>query len=932
MAGDPNNISDLVQGDIAPQQQQGIEDLVSTTRSATLGEKAGAAGEGFAGGALETVGVIPGAIGGATLGAAVGGPPGAVVGGLAGAGYGMWAGHTAREGLGLKTPQEMAPEVRKYGVLGESFGGGVAALGTPYGAVAAGYRLTESVAGKLINSMIDSAKMAPLKFGLVETAKAGSAAYGAMSAESLFPGKVGARMTAEVVGGALNPAALVRAGASHAIGFGNSVLASISEGGRQTAAAKLIADVAAKTGENLDGVYAAYKAAGVIDSANLTPAQKTGSMALGALEDYLANFSGKFDLESQNKAREGLDVLRAHINLLTQTGDPAALKAAAEARSVYYRTLIQGRTDGAMAEAQAAVGKITKDTPEMRAVLSTKVRSILDQSIVDARKAESELWNKWTAAEGGKPSGFENLQRQFADEYANVLPEYRPKRVPGEVQKFLDRVSKTSDGGFNYDSSTFTVTQAAGKEPGSTVGEMYQLRSELLNEARQLSNAGDYSSARSMNNLAEAVLDDLDGALKTTGKAMYDEARAFTKEFHDSFSRSFVGKAEATGKYGDRIAPELTLRKALASGGEAGALQMGEIENATRFMLTRGLQDPGAVETVLDAQNRFIRLAASEAIDTTTGVLNVKKLQTFMNNNAQLMNRFPGIKSDLTAALTSTNAAKRIESIGKGQSKLVEEQKVFGKIVNGEPINIVQKAMLNHFDMNNEMGKIISMVTKGTVGKDGKPVIASQEAVNGLRSSIYAAAISASTGRNRGEIDLNQVRALLFTNPPNQKSVVQLMEEGGIISNREVGKVKQLFGALDSIQRSQRVATAVEVKEDFTDAATTLFARMLGSNIAVTASRATGSKNPSLIVAGAGARFAEYIMKKMSITTAKQMLVDAISDPSSGKLDIILKQASTMTPKQQLDQITQMNAWAISVGTDIIKQSAQQTVQPWTGN
>lgn len=929
MAGE---IDDLIVQDGRPSthQDQGIDDLIQTTPSATLSEKAGAVGEGLAGGALESVGVVPGAVGGAMLGGAVGNLPGAVLGGLGGAAYGMWAGSTARKGLGLRSPEEMPQEVRKYGVLGESFGGSAGALGTPYGAAATGFRLSESVAGKLLNRMIDSAKAMPIRFGLVEASQAASSAGAAMSAESLFPGKVGARMTAEMAGGLLNPSKLVSSAATGVLRFGNTVVQTMSPTGRETAAAKMIAEVAAKTGEDIGEVYKVYKALGITGTEGLTPAQKTGSMALGALEDHLADYSGKFDLETKRKAVEGLDVLRGHIALLTRTGDPEALKAAAQARDVYYRTLIQGRVDSAMATAETAVAKITKDTPEARAMLSVKVREVLDQSIVDARKAETELWQKWIASEGDKESGFKHLLNQFSDEYDKVLPEYRPKRVPGPVEKFLERVKKPGDPTTVYDPATMSLVDVPGKPPGATVGEMYQLRSELLNEARQLAIAGDHSGARSMSNLAESVIDDLGEAVSKTGQKLYDDARGFTREFHDTFTRSFVGKMESVGKYGDRIAPELTLRRALASGSEAGAVQLGEIEQATRFLLTRGLQDTGAVNVVMDAQDRFLRLAASESINPETGKLNPDRLRKFMQNNEILMNRFPGIKADLGDAIKTTRAAQRMEALAKRQNILMNDQKVFSKIVKSDGLQEVQKALLSD-NMERDLGKLITMVKKGTVDKDGKPLVDAAAAIPGLRAAVYGAAINASTGRNRGELNLEQVKSLLFTPPPGQKSAIQILQESDMISPREVGKIKQVFSAMESIQQSQRAGTAIEVKEDMTDAAMTLFGRALGSNVAVTASKAVGSKNPSLIVAGAGARFANFILTKLKVTSAREMLIDAISDPSSGKLDLIMQQASRLTPKQQLEQATQMNAWMVSLGIDIIRNPTFEQDQPYTG-
>ena len=834
----------------------------------------------------------------------------------------------------LRTPEEMRPEVRPWAFGGESFGGSVGALGAPYGAALSGIRATSSGVGTLLNRMIDSAKAMPVRFGLTEGAMASSAATAAASAEYLFPGETGKRLGAELAGGFVNPARVVRSAGESGWRMVVNGLEALSPEGRTTAAAKMISDIAAKTGEDVDAIYKVYKALGVTGLENLTPAQKTGSMALGALEDHLAEFSGKFDKESKDAAREGLDVLRGHFALLTRTGDTEGLRAAAQVRNVYYRTLIQGRVDSALADAIKSVGKITKDTPETRAVLSAKVRTVLDTAIVDARKAESELWAKWTAAEGDTPSKFDGLLRQFKEEYDNVLPEYRPKRVPHEVEAFINRARGGGKEGVQtvYNPETMTLDDVTTKAPSITVGDMYKLRSELLNEARQLSIGGDHSGARAMNNMAEAVLDDLSESVSPAGKKLYDDARGFTKEFHDAFTRSFVGRMESTGKYGDRIAPELTLRRALASGAEIGAVQLGEIEHATRFLETRGLQDSGAVETVMNAQERFLRLAAAESINPETGALNPDRLRKFMSKNEILMNRFPTVKEDLSNAIKTTRQSQRLEALAKGQNQLLNDQKVIGKILNADPVSVAQKALLAN-KPEAELGKLVTMAMKGTIGKDGKPIpgLDVPAAMNGLRASVYTAAINASTGKNRGELNLDQVRGLLFGSLPDEKNAMQVMQDAGVVSAREAGRIKQLFDAMDSIVRSQRVGTAVEVKPDMTDAAMAMFARMLGSGMAGAGARAAGSTSPSLIVHGAGAKYAEFLFTKMRVTTARQMLIEAISDPSSGKLELIMQQASRMTPKQVSHQAMQMNAWAVQAGIGLVDEAQQRSSEMRTG-
>ena len=102
------------------------------------------------------------------------------------------------------------------------------ALGVPYGAVATGFRFGTSEVGKLFNQISESVRRAPVRFGLVEGSMALSAASAAATAEGLFPGNVGARMGAELVGGAVNPAKLVRGAGEYTWNLARNAVQSLS--------------------------------------------------------------------------------------------------------------------------------------------------------------------------------------------------------------------------------------------------------------------------------------------------------------------------------------------------------------------------------------------------------------------------------------------------------------------------------------------------------------------------------------------------------------------------------------------------------------------------------------------------------------------------------------------------------------------------------
>jgi hypothetical protein len=909
-----------------------------------------AAGEGFAGGLVRNVGVLPAMTAGALGGAAVAGLPGAIIGGLGGGAYGMWAGNKAAEGLKLRRPEEMPPGDRKFGYWGESFGGSVGSLVAPYSVANSAWRVGgTSNAGKFLDNMLDSIKAAPVRYAMTEVVMASSAASGAFTAEAFLPGHEGARVNAEFFAGTLNPASLVRSGAEFGWRSVRKVYQGISPEGRMTAAGKLLRQAMDLGDEpDISLVHAAYKAAGIIDPKNPEPiqgkavkglqnmnvGQLTGSKGIAILIKHLEETDPKFALENNAKLKQGLEVLQGHVALLTLTGDPEALKAAAEIRDTYYRALIKADVDKGLREATAAMGAITKDTPKVRLDLSNTVKAKLDESVQRSRAIMNEKWGAWTAMEGGNSSGFENFQRQFNEEYAKVPEVYRKEIVPAPIEEFFRKMNakpKVNEE-LTYDPATLSFkTTLKEEKPGTTVNEMYQFRSIFLEKSREAARAGKDNESRQYSNMAEAILDDLAGAMTPAGKAAYDDARGFTREFHDAFTRSFVGQADAVGKYGDRIQPEILLRRAFATGKEIGHLQLLDIENATRFLTERGVENQADVDVVMDAQNRFIRLAAADRIDPLTGKLNTSGLAEFMRDSEAIMDRFPGIKEDLGNAIKTTREVERLELMMQNKNRLMEDTKVFSKLVKNDGIAVAQSALTSN-NMQRDIEALVSVAMKGAVGKNG-PLFDVAAATAGMRASVYTAAINLSRGASRtGQRDINMdvVRSLLFEAPIGQQSVMQIFQKTGAVSAREAGKIKTLFDTLGAIQKSADPGTMLQVKPDVTDAVLAMMSRIAGSGtLSFLSQKSPVGSGHGLIVASAGSRFGEWIFKTLSVQTARAMLVDAISDPSSGRLDLIMQQASRMTPKDVHRQATQLNAYRMQVMTGIVGDTSDD--EDYTG-
>lgn len=875
-------------------------DPVSQPRP-TAGQMGSAALEAGGRAVLEGSGALAGAGSGAAVGSMLMPGVGTLAGTLVGGFIGYKSGEMAGESLGLRSPDQMPAPLRPAGYAGAAIGGAAPFAAAPFAAAAAGLRATEqqigqvgysagsTMVGRFLNQLVNTARTRPIATGVGEATMAGSAATGAALSEAVAPGRSDIRVNAEMVAGVANPINLTMAVTRKAVDVVRTAVTRFSPAAQQTAAAKSLSEILAVTGEDPVALARALRASGLVDQQTpLTAAQKTGSPALGAMEAHLARYDRQFGAEAGERARAGLDATRSLITILNKTGDPEALAAAAQLRQDYYRKLMADAVAVAEREALAKSGRITKDTPDAREKLSTNAREALGKAMEDARAVERELWG---AVDGTRSVQTANLQQTFDTIVADTLPELRGKKLPSEVKAFLERVNKPAEGGFDYDPVTMTVRDTPTAAPGTNVDEMRKLRSELLALARAADRDPDKAGmARVYNDLAEAVLDDIDAAFSGAGDNAYNEARTFTREFHDTFTRTLAGDALATTKTrNNKIAPELLLTKALATGKQAGALHLRELEEATRFLPQRGFADDSAYRLMMDSQERLFRLAAADSLDPITGRASPERITKFIRDNRTLMNRFPEVEADLRAAVKSEDRLRTIENRAKGVETLMQKQGTFASLLGASGNNpavraeVARKAasrVIVAADQEAELTRLVNVAQGGGTGRGGRITIQPKDAVDGLKAAIYNEVLSKSTTKD-GVLDIDAVRSY-FTRPTSvgKKPLLTLMQEKGVMDPKEVQNLKSLFDAASSIARSQRPGAAVQIEQTMADRATTMLARIFGSKVASAGQAMTGGGNSaSLIVHGAAARFAEEAMTKLPIQSVNKVLAEAMLDP-----------------------------------------------------
>lgn len=872
------------------------DDEWAAFRQPTMQTSGEAMQKGAVGGLIESSTMLTGAIAGAKVGA-VGGPWGAAAGAIAGGVGGMFLGGEIREsaaeqGWTYSDIEQISPENRPSAFAGEAFGGAVPFIGAPVGFGIAGIRTAGvSKVGKFVNEILDTAQRMPLRFLGAETAAAGSSAAGAYAAESYDPGNMPLRLGAEVAGGFFNPTRVVNSLYETSVSTVKTLYQRFTPAGRESKAAQVLAEILTAGGEDPKAVVRMLDEVAKdpqFKDLNLNVAQLTGSKQLGALQDQLAVFSKNFGAQSQEQAENGTKALVGMIELLSRTGDPEALRTAAKLKQNLMTSQLVSRLQEAEQAAYDAAMKITKDTPSAKAEISKVARNAMNGALRDARKAESELWALVPKDIAVKP---EQLVMRFINLAEDMLPEARKADLPDIAIAFIKRIRKE----------------------GATASDYTQFRSKMLSMAREASEAGKYNEARITGALAEAALDDLD--LAFSGDKAYDAARQFSKSLNDTFTRSFAGKAMATGQYGDRVPPELLLQRAMSTGGEAANLQLADLEEATRFMVTRGLEDNGAVELMMDAQERIIRLAAAEAIDPISQKASPKKLAAFMQKNEALLKRFPQVKAQLQDAMKTEIGATAIEAVSKRSSRAFETQTAYAKVLKRDPVKAAQMA-LTSTDQEKELLKLVKVAKSA----------GDTQTMQGLRTAVMEAALRKATTQS-GNLNFEQLQTLL-TKPAvaGKQSPLDILKSSGAFTAADVRNINKIFDMAKRISTAQKPGVAIDDVEDATGMLMDVVTRGVGATIATKAAQVSGTEAASrgLIIAGAGSRAARRLTQNLPNAAIKNVLIEAMTNPK------FMKKLLEKAPDDaaQMAKVRYIHAYLIQSGIYNIEDTLESEQPP----
>lgn len=775
--------------------------------------------------------------------------------------------------------------------------------------------------------------------------------FGAGYAASRYPGDEGRQFIGEVAGGVLTPGRTLVSGSIVARSWLGNLISTVSKDSREGRAASRLKDVLEAGGEDPEKIARALLKREPIGS-KLSPAEKTGSPTLTALQAKFARENAQYRGQMQKNATETLQAYERLLKNLSDvaTGNPKALREVAEMRNAHFNDMLGKRNDLAHAEAARRISKITSDTPQMRVEIGTIVKRQVDDALVDIRQHESTLWDRaykdsatiTTAPDGTKLAQMKKVVplqtgETFLDIVTSMTEARYKRRMPEEIKDMMRSmgiddsvIARYREGKQSVEfietgvvPQRFLTKTAPDGSSTPVFGEtdaqdMIRTRGDLLAFARTAAADGQLDNANFYGRMSESILDDL----QQLNTSAYDEARGFSKAVADYYRRTYAGDI-ALGKTrtgAERVPAELLVNRAFGSNADLTAKRMQDIQGAVGMMRGQydnavtqfGADSPQALElkpfadladvrvdSVLDAQQRVLRLAAAKSVDRNTGRVNVGRLQELLDGPTRPLLDQAGVTADLTDAIQAENIFKAVSDQNSFINKNLRNQTAFAMVLGREnPTLAVTDVLTSKYPVKN-------FTNIAQLAKSGGP-----DAVAGLKSILFDYAYTRGLPRTAGSGDFNVAafrKALFDPIEPGQPSLLNIMRSKGLIEKSEVRNLLSILRPMERIEKVKNNSVLMDELVQNADVITDFGLRILGSRVG----RYFGAGGPSsLIAAQAGSSAVRNLLDKQPTLMLKGILQEASQD--STLMGILLQKPTT--PLGRIKQAQTLHAYLGAAG------------------
>jgi hypothetical protein len=417
-------------------------------------------------------------------------------------------------------------------------------------------------------------------------------------------------------------------------------------------------------------------------------------------------------------------------------------------------------------------------------------------------------------------------------------------------------------------------------------------------------------------------MDDMDVAFKEGLDESYDAARSANRAMNDVFERSFAGKAMALGKRGEVIDPREMLKRAFATGGEAASLKLQDLEEATRFMVTRGMGDEGATTVMLKAQEEALRLIST--VSMKDGRINPATMVEYIRKNGKLFNRepFTSVRDDLFEAVKSENGLRRLEDFVKRRNNDIGKNSAFAKISGSNPVDYASRILVSSGDQEGMFVKMFNMAKKGGTNKQGVQVVTPEQGISSARASVLNAAFERS--KQGSVFNLDTFRELLFVpRVSGQKSPITIMREQGVMTPEHVSNLSKLFNSLETLKIAERQGFGMDPKESVGEIVTVLGAKVMASRGVSWLQNKFGQSGSSIVIAGAVTKAAETVVSKIPAAKVQDVAILLMNDPKA--LAAVMRKETTA--QGRMLQVQRFHSWLIQTGVTAARDYEQEDIK-----
>lgn len=742
-----------------------------------------------------------------------------------------------------------------------------------------------SLFSKAFRPIIQSFAKSPEKFAALEASSILGAAQARGISESLFPDNDTVGVISEMVGSVVNPIGTAYRATKGPASSIYSSFERLTPKGVKAQASEYISRVASEFGENPEDLLRQIEANKDVP---LPPGQIIESKTLNAISKELSKDSELL----RNTTREALtqynEQILKDLGRVTASGDPEAVRKAAEVRKDYFGNLLNSYVESAKNKANLAVAKITRgadpaEASEVARKKSDAIQKELESVYRWGRKVQDELY----------PKALKELQARQPDlDDVNIDELY-----PSTMQTFASVNARAIPG----EDVTKTFSRLYGNEVGGSLNkllnletpppiEMYNLAKLADSQASVARNAKNYEKAQALQSLKNNILDDIH-AIDTP---LLDTARDFTAQYRQVFDRTFAATAVPRTESEIRAATSGRLmERALAPGGSRALANVQDLENAADFNVPNASPREPTGWVIKNETEGFLLANASKFI--RDGEVRQAALDNFRARNPELMQEYPELNAIFQDATQTQQALKRLEKSQKLINSNVVNLNVFQRVLDANETNLDQ-VIGNLFEQNPEQSarRLSSMIRRFADGSENQ-VKAAQE---GLVSAIVdQAMVKSKIGKN--SVDWLKVRERV------SPELLDTLRKNTLITESQSNRINQILNESTEVMRAANNPTELPLKLEKANLLSAALFRGLGAETFRRSFERIGigqGAGPSLVIAQSGAEFMQQKAALDPLGKVKDVLIRASLDKEL-YADLLRRAPTIESAKQQFKSI-----------------------------